>query len=335
VKADSQSPADHLLQILGGKGRVQALSTVAALGVADRLASGPQPIGALAAAVGSTEAVLVPLLRLAAGLGYFESPEPGMWALTERGAVLRADQLGPLAAFVGAPDQWDPWARLRDAAHGGDVAFVRTHGVGLYDFMARDAAAAARYDAAIDAFTAHEAAALCRAFDFAPCKAVIDIGGGRGTLLLEVLRRWQHLRGVLFDLPHVATRARTRVDTELGDRARVVEGDFFTAIPTGADVQLLKHVLHNWDDERALQLLRRCREALPANGTLLVIETVLAPDHRADLASMLDLEMLVLLGGRERRKPELRRMLTAAGLALDAMVPLVSGSWLLVARPRD
>ncbi|MFY9344007.1 MAG: methyltransferase, partial [Planctomycetota bacterium] len=295
----------------------------------------PQTTAALAAASGCDPAVLLPVLRLVAGLGFFDSPEPDTWALTARGRVLLADQLGPLAAFVGAPDQWDPWSRLRDAAKGGDVAFMRAHRRGLYDLLAADPAAAARYDAAIDSFTRHEADALCRAFDFAGCRQVIDVGGGHGTLLLEVMRRWPSLRGVLFDLPHVVQRARPRLARELGDRVAVAGGDFFAGIPRGADALLLKHVLHNWDDERALALLRQCRAALPAAGALLVIETLLAPDNRADLAAMLDLEMMVLLGGRERRKPELRRLLATAELVLDSVAPLVSGSWLLVARRRS
>ncbi len=333
MRFEPSTPAEHLLDILGGKARVQAISTAATLGLADVLANGPRTVPSLAQELGCREDVLATVLRMVAGLGFFTSPEPGLYALTERGHVLKRAQLGPLATFVGAPEQWDPWARLRDAARGGDVAFVRTFGHGLYDHVAADDAAAARYDAAIDAFTRHEAEALCRAFDFAGAREVVDVGGGHGTLLLEVLRRNAHLRGILFDLPHVAERALPRLRGELGDRVRTHGGDFFAAIPR-ADVLLLKHVLHNWDDERAAALLQRCAEALPAGGRLLVIETILAPDNRADLAAMLDLEMMVLLGGRERRKPELRRMLSACGLSLASMTPLVSGSWLLVAEKR-
>jgi hypothetical protein len=333
LRFEPSTPAEHLLDILGGKARVQAISTAATLGLADVLANGPRTVPSLAQELGCREDVLATVLRMVAGLGFFTSPEPGLYALTERGHVLKRAQLGPLATFVGAPEQWDPWARLRDAARGGDVAFVRTFGHGLYDHVAADDAAAARYDAAIDAFTRHEAEALCRTFDFAGAREVVDVGGGHGTLLLEVLRRNAHLRGALFDLPHVAERALPRLRGELGDRVRTHGGDFFAAIPR-ADVLLLKHVLHNWDDERAAALLQRCAEALPAGGRLLVIETILAPDNRADLAAMLDLEMMVLLGGRERRKPELRRMLSACGLSLASMTPLVSGSWLLVAEKR-
>jgi hypothetical protein len=327
---EPRTPADKLLQLLGGKCRVQAVSTVAALGIADRLAAGPRSIASLADELGCDPGVLTSLLRLVAGLGFFSSPEPGVYALAEDGRALCADQLGPLAAFLGAPDQWDPWARLRDAARGGEIAFVRTHGVGLYEYLAREPAAAARYDAAIDAFTRHEAAALCGGFAFAGIAHIVDVGGGRGTLLAEILQRHPHLRGTLFDLPHVVDRALPALAARFGDRVAAHGGDFFVAVPNGADAYLVKHVLHNWDDERALAVLKNCAAAMAPGGTVLVIETVLSPDDRADLAAMLDLEMMVVLGGRERRKPELRRLFAAAGLSLAAMQPLVSGSWLLV-----
>jgi hypothetical protein len=335
VRFEPGSPEAHLFEILGGKVRVQAVSTAAALGLADALAGGPRSTASLAAELGCREDVLVPLLRIVAGIGFFASPESGVYALTERGHVLRREQFGTLAAFVGSVEQWDPWARLRDAARGGSIAFERAFGRGLYEHLAHDPAAAEQYDLAIDAFTRSEAEALCAAFDFTGVREVIDIGGGQGTLLLEVLRRNPAMRGVLFDLPHVTAHAQRRLEAELGNRVRMQSGDFLTAIPADADVQLLKHVLHNWDDEHAAALLAQCAAALPVGGRLLVIETILMPDDRVDLASMLDLEMMVLLGGRERRKPELRRLLHAAGLNLQRMCSLVSSSWLAVATKRS
>ncbi len=328
---DSDSPADYLLQVLGGKCRTQAVSTAAALGLADRLAAGPRTVAALAAEIGCDAAVLVPVLRLCAGMGFFASPTPDTFVLTERGAALKGSALGPLAEFVGAAEQWDPWARLRDVARGGGgTAFQLAHGTGLYDHLARTPAAAARYDAAIDSFTRHEAEALCAQFDFTEVRTVVDVGGGRGTLLGEVLQRWPHLRGVLFDLPHVAARARPELAARFGARVEALGDDFFRGVPKGHDVYCVKHVLHNWDDERAQALLQRCVEAMGPGGRVLAIETVLAPDNRADLAAMMDLEMQVLLGGRVRRKPELRRLFQAAGLRVEQMTPLVGGSWLLV-----
>jgi hypothetical protein len=272
---------------------------------------------------------MVSVLRVCAGLGFFASARPGEFVVTERGQALRSDQLGPMADFVGASEQWDPWARLRDV-RGDATAFEIAHGAGLYEWMARHAGAAARYDAAIDAFTKHEAGALRAAFDFAGVQEVVDVGGGRGTLLAEVLEGWPHLRGVLFDLPHVVERARPELVVRFGARVEAVGGDFFADLPTGADAYLIKRVLHNWNDERASELLQRCAAAMAPGGRILAIEAVLSPDHRADMAATMDLEMQVLLGGRVRRKPELRRLFAEAGLTIERFEPLSGGSWLVV-----
>ncbi|MFO1076608.1 MAG: methyltransferase [Planctomycetota bacterium] len=335
MNGEPQSDADHLLQLLGGKHRAQALSTAAALGLADLLARGPRPVAELAGDLGCDRAGLESLLRLLAGLEFVSEPAPDVFALTTRGRTLCRDQLGPLAEFVGTPQQWDPWARLRDGLRSGQPAFDRTFGVPLYAALARDPDAAACYDRAIDAFTRHEAIGLGDRLDLANARVVVDVGGGRGTLLLELLGAWPQLRGILFDLPHVADATRARLEAAAPGRVEARGGDFFAAVPAGADVYLLKHVLHNWDDDRAVRLLANCGAAMAADGRVIAICAVLAPDNRPDLARLLDLEMRVLTGGRERRKPELRRLFAAAGLALTRVEPLTAASWLLVGqRPK-
>ncbi len=318
------------MYVLGGKGRAQAVSTAAAWQLADRLADGPRTALSLAEEIGCDALALASVLRVCAGLGFFETARPGEFAVTERGRALRRDELGPMADFVGSHEQWDPWARLRDM-RGDAAAFAIAHGAGLYEWMAQHPAAAARYDAAIDSFTRHEAGALRAAFDFATVQQVVDVGGGRGTLLAEVLDGWPHLRGILFDLPHVVERAAPELCERFGARAEVVGGDFFRDVPAGADAYLIKRVLHNWNDERAVALLRRCAQAMALGGRILAIEAVLSPDNRADMAATMDLEMQVLLSGRVRRKPELRRLFADAGLTIERFEPLSAGSWLVVA----
>lgn len=323
--------AEFLLRILGGKYRVQALSTVAALGVPDALAEGSRDVEQLAAQLGCDAKELDRLLLFTAGLGFLERSAAGTYRLTDLGQELRSDALGPLAAFVGAPEQWDPWARLRETLRGEAkvTPFEATLGVDLYEYLEREPEAAARYDLAIDAFTGHEADALCHIFDFSGSKTLVDVGGGRGKLLHEVLRRFPELAGVLLDRPHVIERARDGLLAELSERVTFHGGDFFEDLPEGHDFYCLKHVLHNWDDERAARLLSRCAQAMSPDGRVLVIEAILSPDHRPDLARMLDLEMSVLTGGRARRKPEFRRLFKKAGLALESVQP-VGPSWLLV-----
>lgn len=336
VGGPTPEPGDHLLNLLGGKHRAQALSTAASLGIADRLAeAGPRSSGELAEDLGCDPADLRSLLQLLTGLGYFAEQEPDRYVLTPHGETLRRDALGPLAEFVGSAEQWDPWARLRESIRDPSrrTAYELTTGKKLYDSLAGDPAAAARYDAAIDAFTRHEAAALRARLDLGTASRLVDVGGGRGTLLVELLAQWPDLRGVLLDLPHVVRAAEAvRSEAGLAGRLELVAGDFFVEVPSGADVYLLKHVLHNWDDDEARALLERCADAVTPSGRVVAIDAVLAPDSRPDLARLLDLEMRVLTGGRQRRKPELRRLFASAGLALERVEQLTAASWMLVAR---
>lgn len=328
--SERREPIDPLFDLLGGKARAQAVSTAAELGLADALSDGPLTLAELARRVGCEVTPLGSLARLLTGLGLFTSPSTDVFALTDQGRRLRSDALGPLAAFLGAPEQWDPWSRLRDSMRGGPCAFERTHQQGLYAYLASHPGEAARYDAAIDAFTLHEAEALCAAYDFSKARCIVDVGGGRGTLLEVLLHANAKLEGTLFDLPHVAAAAARAPNAETARRIHVESGDFREAVPPGADHYLVKHVLHNWSDDTCVKILRNCVSAMSPGGRVLVIEAVLAPDGRADTAALLDLDMLVLTGGRERRKPELRRLLQAAGLRVEGVRALTSTAMLFV-----
>lgn len=326
----SSQARDPLLDILGGKARAQAVSTAAAIGLADALSDGPLALDELARRLACAPAPLGSLTRVLTGLGLLASPSADVFELTAQGRRLRSDALGPLAAFLGSPEQWDPWSRLRDAMRGGPCAFERTHQQGLYAYLAHHPVEAQRFDAAIDAFTVQEARALCERYDFATVRRIVDIGGGHGALLETVLARWEHLDGTLYDLPHVVDSAAARLKSRLGTRSRAIAGDFRESVPPGADCYIVKHVLHNWSDEQCVRILRNCASAMSPDGRVLVIEAVLAPDGRADMAALLDLDMLVLTGGRERRKPEIRRLLQAAGLRVESVETLTPLAMLFV-----
>ncbi len=326
--------ARRLFDLLSGKYRAQALSTAASLGLADALAGGPKRADQLAAELGCDADRLGRLLRVLAGIGALDEDPVNGFGLTDLGALLRRDALGPLAAFVGSPEQWNPWSSLRDAL-GSDArcAFERAHGSDLYTHVARDPAAARRYDAAVDSFTRDDVRALVERFDFGGAHHVVDLGGGRGLLLATLCERWPHLRGVLFDLPHVVASVKEALAARFGERLAFVGGRFQDGVPAGGDAYVLRHVLHNWDDEIACALLADVARAMDRRGHVLVIEGILSPDNRLDTVRLLDLEMLVLTGGRERRKPEWRHLFRRAGLALRNVVALTEASWLLEATP--
>ncbi len=329
--AEKSRAAQELLQVLSGKYRVQALSTVASLGIPDLLASRPWALDELAAKLECDADGLDRLLRFTVGLGYLAFEEPNRFSLTFSGKQLCSDALGPLATFVGSPEQWDPWARLRESlqSKAASTPFEETFGVDLYKYLAAEPEAARRYDLAIDSFTQQEARELSAKFDFAGHECLVDVGGGRGKLLQEVLSHWPELKGVLCDLPHVIERVEKTLSPEFASRVTLERGDFFESLPQGHDLYCLKHVLHNWDDERATALLAACANALRPGGRVLVIEAILTPDNRFDFARVMDLEMGVLTPGRARRKPEFRQMFRAAGLKLES-VQAIGSSWLLV-----
>ncbi len=323
--------ADWLMRELGGKHRSQVLSTLAAVGVADALrGQRARSVDDLAAETGCDASELESLMRAAAGLGCLAEPAPGCFTLTPRGEQLCSDRLGAFAAFLGSRSQWDPWSRLRESMRDDAPAtpIERSTGRSLYEFLAEDAAASAEYDAAIDAFTRHEAARLRGRLDLQGARSIVDVGGGRGTLLRALLAEAEAARGVLFDLPHVVDATRASLPASID----AVAGDFLASVPRGGDVYVLKHVLHNWPDADAQRILENCRDARAAGGRVVVIDAVLSPDNRADLARMLDLEMRVLCGGRERRKPELRRLIRAAGMTVESAAELSASSWLFVCR---
>lgn len=326
---EPKDDADWLLYELGGKHRSQVLSTMAAIGLPDRLQErGSATVAQLAEALDCDNGDLESLMRAATGIGCLREGPPGTFALTPRGEQLCRDNLGEFAAFLGSKSQWDPWSCLRESLRdrSEETPFVRTFGCDMYAYLQQNPNASAEYDAAIDAFTRYEAAHVVERLDLSQRDCFVDVGGGRGTLLVELLQAAPDARGVLFDLPHVVAAAAPA----LPDNVRAVAGDFFVDVPSGGDVYLVKHVLHNWDDDKAIQLLRNCQRAKNEGGLVVVIDALLFPDNRPDLARMLDLEMRVLCGGRERRKPEMRRLFGEAGLSLATAEELTSASWLFI-----
>ena len=327
---EPRDDAEWLLHELGGLHRSQVLSTLAALGVPDALRDGPKTRLDLMERAGTFQDGFESLLRGGVGLGVLREAPPDTFALTARGEQLCGDRLGAFAAYLGSPAQWDPWSRFRAALRDEAcrTAFEHAHGKGLYEWMAKRPAAAAEYDAAIDAFTRHEAGQVKAHLDLADAELLVDVGGGRGALLTTLLDAAPRARGVLFDLPHVCEAARPH----LPERVEAVAGSFVEGVPEGGDVYLLKHVLHNWADGVAAVILSRCKAARADDGRIVVVDAVLSPDNRPDLARMLDLEMRVLCGGRERRRVELRRLFQGVGLRVEQEQPLPTGSWLFVLR---
>jgi hypothetical protein len=341
-EAGEQPPGLALYQMSIGHYLSRALALAATLGIADLLADGPRDHHDLARACATDASSLRRVLRLLASRGVFEEQADGRFATTPLGELLRADVPGSMHAsvllFAGVPIQ-DGWKDLEYCVRTGQPAFRRTDpDADPFTEMAKDPARAALFDRAMATFAPQTAAAVAHAYDFSTFGAVTDVGGGNGSLLIGILRANPALRGTVFDQPHVAERARAQIEhAGMADRCEIVGGSFFERVPPGADAYMLKHVIHDWDDERASAILRCCRDAMGADGTLLIVEGVYperidrSPESAGAAAN--DVNMLVCTGGRQRSAEEFRTLLAAAGFRLSRIVPTLARVGIIEGRP--
>jgi hypothetical protein len=328
--------AAALLAMLAGKWTTAAIAAAAELGIADAIGDGSLSAAAIAERVQCEAAGLERLLAVLSGEGLLAVDAHGHYSLTPLGAELRSDGLRDLARYLGSPFTWTPFAHLADALRSGRSAFEEAHGEPMFRYLDKRPEVAACYHRGVDAFTRREARALSEQFDFSSVRRVVDVGGGLGTLLVEVLSRFEHLRGTLVDRPAVITQTEAALaDSPVRARVELVSADFFEHVPAGADVYVLKHVLHNWEDERAVTLLQNCANALAPDGKLIIVEGFLLPEGMRDATRLMDLEMFVLCGGgRERRKPEFRGLLQRAGLRMERSESLAGTTCMIVATKR-
>jgi O-methyltransferase/methyltransferase family protein len=317
---------DDLLALIWGYRLSQAVHVVAKLGVADLIAETPLSAVELAGSTGSDAATLQRVLRALAAYGVLDEDEHGRFRLTELGERLRSDVPGSLrdaAIALFRPPMWDAWGHLEESVRTGESAFRLVHGVGIWEFRSDHPEEGRAFDNAMVAQTRAAAGMILRAYDFDAAKTVVDVGGGRGALLEAILEAHPQSEGVLFDQPHVLA------DVDLGPRVQIVGGSFFESVPAGGDLYLLKWILHDFDDDAAAQILRTIRAACGEQARLLVIERDLA----ASETTLSDLQMLVVLGGRERSQTEYSQLLRSSGFALSRSIRTEGPLSLLEALP--
>jgi hypothetical protein len=319
-----RAAAAQLLRLMWGIHISRCVYAVAELGIADLLADGSCSSEELAVATGSHEPSLYRVLRLLAALGVFEEHEPRSFGLTAVGERLRSDAevaMRSWATMLDAVGVLRSFEHIVQSVRTGAPGFETAFGTGMFEFLAERPENAAAFDAAMAERTAAFAPSVASAYDFSDSRTVVDVGGGNGTLLVEILRRHVHLQGVLLETPTVAARADVVLDAaELADRCEVLAGDFFEQVPTGADRYLLANVLHDWDDARSIEILRNCRRAMPRTGRVLIIERLIPEDGTDPVPTLLsDVNMLVLSGGKERTNAEYGELLQPAGLKLTTV----------------
>jgi SAM-dependent methyltransferase len=317
-------PRARLLEIGFGFAAAQSLSVAAELGIADRLAAGPLTVESLAAATGTDPAALRRVLRLLAGQGIFAEDDAGSFAQTPLSDGLRADASASprdLLRMIGR-EPYLACGRLIDAVRTGRPSFDLVFGEPRFDWLAHHPEAATLFHAAMRSLGADATDGIAAAYDWSELGLVVDVGGGNGRLLSAILADNPHLDAILFDQADGIAAAAAGQGGPL-PRCRLVAGDFFRAVPEGGDAYLLKRVLHDWCDDDALRILANCRRAMASNGRVLVIEMIVPPGNAPDPIKVMDVNMLVVTGGRERTAAEFAELFRRAGLRAGATVPAV------------
>jgi C-methyltransferase len=306
----------------------QAITVAAQLGVADALTDGPLPIGELAARVGADADALRRLLRALIGKGIFRLRRDGRYELNSLAATLRSDapiSMTWAAQFYGSAEQRERWTLMVDAIRTGRTIVPALRGRESFDYFAGQAELAELFNHTMTSVSELTDGAVVAGYDFGAFRTIVDVGGGHGPLLAAILAGAPASRGVLYDLPRVVANAPNLLrEYQVADRVRIEEGSFFEKVPAGADAYILKNIIHDWPDDKAVQILRNVRAAAGRAATVLLVELVI-PDHNRDFpGKWVDLEMLLNLGARERTAAEYEDLLGRAGLRVTRVVQTAS-----------
>lgn len=302
----------------------QAIYAAAKFGIADELKDGPKSVEQLAEATSTNPDALYRLLRALASQGIFAEGEPRHFALTPLADVLRSDVPGSkrALALMAGDEQFRVWAEIDYSVQTGNIAFDKVYGKPIFEYLGQNPDKARIFDAAMVGIHGRESDIILDAYDFSQFGVIADIGGGNGSQVTGILQRHPAMKGILFDLPHVIEAARDRIaSANLADRCQLVGGSFFDAVPEGADAYMLRHIIHDWDDEKSHSILQSCHRAMPANSKLLVVESVIPPGNDPFIGKLLDLVMLLIPGGKERTEDEYRTLFGKAGFELERVVP--------------
>jgi ubiquinone/menaquinone biosynthesis C-methylase UbiE len=314
------------MNLTAGKWVSQAIAVAAELGLADVLKDGARTAADVARAAKASEDAVYRLLRALGSVGLVAETGNRRFRLTALGRLLRTDSaqtLGGYARFTGHASTWSPWGELRHSVRTGEPAFDHVFAMPIFQYLAKTPESAAVFDAAMTSISTWESKAVVDAYDFPGINTLVDVAGGHGLMIATILKANRRMRGILFDLPHVTAGATELLQSGgVAHRCQIVSGDMFASVPDGGDAYVMKHIIHDWDDERATQILRNCHRALRPGGKALIVDAVIPPGNGAHLGKLLDLEMLVLTPrGRERTQAEFRELLKQSGFKLRRVVP--------------
>jgi hypothetical protein len=323
-----QQTTQYVFQLATGYIVSTALQAAMQLRIADLLGDGARSTSELARNCGVNEDALFRALRALASVGVFEEVAPRQFGLNPAAAMLRSDAPGSLydmVRWISDPFHLRVYADVMHSVTTGETAVKKAVGMEVFEYFSQNPDLSRVFNNAMTSFSGMVVPAALDAYDFSGIRILVDVAGGHGGVLTGVLDRYPAMRGILCDLDHVIAGAKKRI-ASIGLQGRVdcVTCDIFAAVPEGGDAYLMKHIVHDWDDARAGLILRNIRKVLPKNGRVILLESVLAPGNAPDFGKILDLEMLLLPGGRERTADEFRALFAANGYELTKIVPTKS-----------
>ena len=337
--ATEPTPFEYLVQLSAGYMPASALYFTTKLGIPDLLAHGPQPVSELAGRTGTNEDALYRVLRMLASLGVYNEVGLRHFKLTPVSDQLRSDHpqsVRPLALWMGNPFHLRAYAEVMHSLRTGQTCVERvTGGLPVFEYFEKDKEVATEFNDAMTNLSMVCIPPVLDAYDFSGIRTLVDVAGGHGTVAGLILQRYPEMRAIVYDLPHVISGAPARL-AQLGvaERCSTATGDMFKAVPSG-DAYIMKHIIHDWDDDRCVTILRNCMAAMTdrKQGRVILIEAVIEPGNARDFGKMIDYEMLVMPGGRERTAGEFEELFKRAGLRLERIVQTAGPLSVVEARP--
>ncbi|WP_052915679.1 methyltransferase [Mycobacterium haemophilum] len=321
-------PAEAMQELILAAWVSQGITAVADLGVADALAGGPLPIDELAGKVGANPDALARLLRALISSGIFAQRDDGRYELTPMADLLRTDAPASMRAitrFVGAPQHREHWSQLTNAIKTGTSVVAALRGKSFFEYLGDEPEFGQIFNDGMTGMSGMSIGPVINAYDFTRFGTVVDVAGGHGRLLAAILASAPDAHGVLYDLPEVIAGATPLLqEMRVAERVRLAEGSFFDGVPAGADAYVLKHIIHDWDDDASVRILRNVRSASAPGTTLLLVETVIPEDNSPSVAKWTDIEMLIINDGRERTAGEYRSLFDDAGFEMIGVIDTAS-----------
>jgi hypothetical protein len=329
--------AINVLELLTGAWAAQAIYVACKLGIPDQLSDGPLSADEVARRVGADPGAVYRVMRALASKGVLRHRSDGKFALTSTGKALRTGAVGSvrdMALFLGHPLRWEDWGNLLYSVQTGRPSVEKLRGMPFFEYVETDKDLAEAFNNAMTAGSEFAIYSVLAAYDFTGFRTIVDVGGGHGRLLSMILAKVPDAMGVLFDLQSVVDGAGAEMEQAgVSHRCKVIGGSFFESVPDGGDAYLMKNIIHDWPDDDAVRILRNIRSAIDPSGKLLLLESVLPERSSSDIGMLIDLEMLIAVGGKERTRAEWTDLLGRAGFRLERVVATATPVSIVEATP--